>query len=306
MSTLLEDRPIDDQTLARPMLTRPLGSFPWDVSVITLGGVKWDTQCSDSEAVALIQRARELGVNTFDTAHGYGDGESERKLGLALADVREKVWINTKTMDRTYDGAMREMEISLERLRTEYVDVMFVHSVDHEEDYRLIMSPNSVLRAMEEMRDAGRIRHIGVSGHWVRDVMAKLIQEYTFEAVLFPAGLFNMAYDYSFIDTVLPIARSRNMAVLGMKVMGAGRVRHAASVEPYLRYSLDQPIDTAVIGAETMEQLEQNVRVAKSLSEPLTVEEQRSVYPEALEITREFGDGEFNWVSGYPSGNRSS
>src|SRR5947208_3597919 len=135
MSTLLEDRPIDDQTLARPMPTRPLGSFPWEVSVITLGGVKWDTQCSDSEAVALIQQC-------------------------------------------------------------------------------------------------------------------------SFEAVLFPAGLFNMAYDYSFSDTVLPIARSRNMAVLGMKVMGAGRVRHAASVEPYLRYSLNQPIDTAVIGAETMEQLE--------------------------------------------------
>src|SRR5687768_1465216 len=205
MAVILERPGSETDILTAPMPTRQLGPFDWRASVITMGGVKWDTQLSDEDVVALMHRALELGVNTFDTAHGYGDGESERKLGIALDGIRDRVWLNTKTMDRTYEGAMRQMEISLKRLRTDAVDLMFVHSVDNEDDYRQIMAPNSVLKAMEEMRDGGHVRHIGVSGHWVKEVMARLIQEYPFEAVLFPVGLFNRAYAYSFVDTVLPI-----------------------------------------------------------------------------------------------------
>ena len=299
MAIVLE-RPLEmNDASAAPTPVRKLGKFDWNASVITMGGVKWDTELSDQDVVALMQRAYELGINTFDTAHGYGEGESERKLGIALDGIRERIWLNTKTMDRTYDGAMRQMEISLERLRAEYVDLMFVHSVDNEDDYRRIMAPNSVLKAMEEMRDAGRIRHIGVSGHWVRDVQARLIREYPFEAVLFPVGLFNEAYGYSFIDSVLPVARSRNMAVLGMKVYAAGRVKRAASREPYLRYSLNLPIDTAVIGMDNIAQLEENVRIARDEPPQLTESEQRALFPEALEVTQQFDSGEFNWVSGY-------
>ena len=301
MAAILEVPDVRDTELTGPMPTRPLGPFNWRASVITMGGVKWDTELSDDQVTRLMHRALELGVNTFDTAHGYGDGESERKLGIALEGIRNRVWIDTKTMDRTYDGAMREMEISLKRLRTDYVDLMFVHSVDNEEHYRQIMAPNSVLRAMEEMKNAGRVRHIGVSGHWVRDVMARLIQQYPFEAVLFPVGLFNRAHQYSFVDTVLPIARERNMAVLGMKVYAAGRVKQTRSVEPYLRYSLNLPIDTAVLGVDNIEQLEENVRIAKSAPPPLSEEEQRALFPEALEATKTFDSGEFNWVSGYPA-----
>jgi predicted aldo/keto reductase-like oxidoreductase len=204
-------------------------------------------------------------------------------------------------MDRTYDGAMKQMEISLRRLRTDSVDLMFVHSVDNEEDYRKIMAPNSVLKAMEEMRDAGRIKHIGVSGHWVKDVMARLIQEYPFEAVLHPVGLFNEAYGYSFVEEVTPIAQSRNMAILGMKVFAAGRVKHAPSIEPYLRFSLGLPIHTAVLGMDDISQLEQNVAIAKSSARALTAEETETLHPEARRLTEAFDPGEFNWVSGYPA-----
>jgi hypothetical protein len=271
----------------------------WEASLLTLGGVKWDTQRSDAEAAQLIRRAIELGVNTFDTAFAYGGGESERKLGLGLEGVREQVWVSTKTMDRSYDGAKRQIETSLQRLRTDYIDLLFVHSLDNEDQYRRIIAPNSVLKALEEFRAAGHIRYVGVSGHWVRDVMARIIQEYPFDAVLFPVGLFNIAYNYSFIDTVLPIARERKMAVLGMKVFGAGRVKHAASIEPYLRYSLNLPIDTAVIGMDSIEQLEQNVRIVKSGPPPLSEAEMRALFPEAIRITQSWDRGEFNWISHY-------
>lgn len=305
MTTVLEpglmrpDSREAEDTLYAPMPTRPLGTFGWNASALTLGGVKWDTQCTDAEAADLVHRAIELGVNTFDTAHAYGNGESERKLGLALEGRRESVWVNTKTGDRTYDGAMREMELSLKRLRTDYVDLLFVHSLDNEDQYRQIMGPNSVLKALEEMRAAGRVRYVGVSGHWVKDVMARIIQEYTFDAVLFPVGFFNVAYGYDFPKTVLPIAKARNMATLGMKVFGAGRVAHAASVAPYLRYSLYVPVDTLVIGSDSIAQLEEKVRIVKSGPPPLTEAEEEALRPEAHAVTQQWDDGEFNWISGY-------
>src|SRR5687767_9265035 len=109
MTTAMLERPAtDDTVLLGPMPQRELRNMGWQASVLTLGGVKWEVKCSDSEAVALVHRAIELGVNTFDTAFIYGEGESERKLGLALEGIRDRYWINTKTIDRTYDGAMRQ------------------------------------------------------------------------------------------------------------------------------------------------------------------------------------------------------
>jgi uncharacterized protein len=298
MTTVLQ--PVTpSEILQAPMPQRPLGQLGWQASVLTLGGVKWDTKCTDEEAAALIHRAMELGVNTFDTAWGYGNGESERKLGLALEGVRDKVWVNTKTIDRTYDGAKQQIETSLQRLRTDRVDLLFVHSLDSEEQYRQIMGPNSVLKAIEEYRAAGHIGYVGVSGHWVKHVMARIIQEYPFDAVLFPIGLFNAAYGYSFLETVLPLAREQGMAVLGMKVFGAGRVKMAQSIEPYVRYSLNQAVDTAVIGFDSIAQLEQTVSIVKSDPEPLTGAEEQALYPEALAATQSFDELEFDWVSHY-------
>jgi predicted aldo/keto reductase-like oxidoreductase len=179
------------------------------------------------------------------------------------------------------------------------VDLMFVHSLDTEEQRRQILAPNSVLKAVEEFRAAGHIRYVGISGHWVRDAMARIVQDYAFDAVLFPAGIFNVAYDYSFFENVLPLARERNMAVLGMKIYGAGRIKHASSIEPYLRYSLNQPIDTAVIGVDSIPQLEQTVRIVKSLPAPLSEAEQAALLPEALAITQQWDEGQFAFVEGY-------
>ncbi len=285
--------------LALPMPTRPLGNFGWNASVLTLGGVKWDVLNDDAGAIAVVHKAMELGVNTFDTAHVYGNGESERKLGLAMQGVRERYWINTKVIDRTYDGAMRQIETSLQRLQTDYVDLMFVHSVDSEEHRDQIMAQNSVLKAVEEMKAAGHIRHIGVSGHWVRDVQAQMLEEYPFEAVLFPAGIFNLAYKYNFLETVLPVARKHNMAVLGMKIYGAGRVKKAASLAPYLRYSLHQDVDTLVIGMDTPAHVEATVRLIKANPPALTAAEIAATLPEAIAITQEWDEHEFSWVQGY-------
>lgn len=278
---------------------RPLGRTGWDASVITLGGVKWDTQVPEDEAIAIIRRAIELGINTVDTAHGYGKGESEMRMGMALEGLRDRVFLSTKTWQRGYDDAMREMELSLTRLRVDHVDLIVVHSLDNEEEYRQIMARPSVLDAMEKLRDQGMVRHIGVSGHWVKHVLQRIITEYPFDAVICPIGAFNVAYNYTFHDTVIAEARSRGMAILGMKVFGAGRVKHARSIEPYLRYSLHQPVDTLIVGADSMAQIEETVRIAASNPPPLTPEELTALLPEAIEVTQQFDDGEFRWISHY-------
>jgi aryl-alcohol dehydrogenase-like predicted oxidoreductase len=278
---------------------RPLGKTGWDASVIALGGVKWDTQVPEDEAIAIIRRAIELGINTVDTAHGYGGGQSETRMGMALEGLRDRVFLSTKTWQRSYDDAMREIELSLNRLRVSHVDLMVVHSLDNEEEYRQIMARPSVLDAMEKLRDAGLVRHIGVSGHWVKDVLRRIITEYPFDAVICPAGAFNVAYNYTFHDTVIAEARSRGMAVLGMKVYGAGRVKHARSIEPYLRYSLHQPVDTLIVGADSIAQIEETVRIASSNPPPLRPEELEAILPEAIEVTQQFEDGEFRWISHY-------
>jgi len=289
----------EEELVSKPMPQRPLRNMGWNASLLTLGGVKWDVKCSDSEAAALVHRAMELGVNTFDTAHIYGNGESERKLGLALEGERHRIWLNTKVIDRTYDGAKRMFETSLQRLRTDYVDLLFVHSLDTEDQREQIMEAESVLKAIEEYRRAGNVRYIGVSGHWVKDVMLRILGEHKFDAALFPVGLFNLAYEYSFLDTVLPYARSRDMAVFGMKVYAAGRIKKARSIAPYLRYSIQQDIDTAIIGMDSIAQLEETVRILKSDPAPLSEAEVQALLPEAIAITQEWDEHEFSWVQGY-------
>jgi aryl-alcohol dehydrogenase-like predicted oxidoreductase len=296
MTTLTDST---QDTLLAPMPVRALGNFGWRASVFTLGGVKWDTQIPEAEAVKLVHRAIELGVNTFDTASGYGNGQSETRLGLALQGHRDKVFVSTKTGKRDYDGAKAEIEQSLKRLRTDHIDLYFVHSIESDEDTGKVLSDDGVLKAMREFKDAGHIKHIGVSGHWFKHNMIRAIQSFPFEAVLLPAGLFNEAYGYSFVKEVVPIARQLGLAVMGMKVLGAGRAKHAADITPYLRFSYNQDIDTAVIGCDSIAQLEQNLRILKSRPAPLPDAEAKALFGEAHAITQEWEPLEFSWVQHY-------
>ena len=288
-----------EEALNLPMPSRPLGRTGWNVSRLVLGGVKWDTQLPEAEAVRLLRRAVALGVNAIDTAFIYGKGQSETRLGLALEGLRERVFVSTKVSDRSYDGARRQMDESFRRLRMERVDLMFMHALDDAADLKSILGRQGVLRAIEEYRAAGRIRWVGASSHWYRDSLWRLMEEYPLDAVLFAGGLFNQAYDYDYLETTLPLARRRGIATMSMKIFGAGRVKHAADVEPYLRYALHTGADALVIGCDSVAQLEQTVAIVKRQPPPLTPDEQRALYPECRRITQSWDAGEYNWVSHY-------
>lgn len=296
---------MDNTNLNAPMPTRQLGRIPWQASRFAIGGVKYDTQLEQDDVNALVHRALDLGVNVVDTAFAYGGGASETKLGIALEGRRQEVFLCSKTIDRSYDGAMFQMETSFQRLKTDVIDLMYLHGIDDEDEYQRSTAPEGSLRAITELRDAGRIRHIGLSGHWVRHIIKRLVLEFPFDAILVPVGIFNHAYDYRFVDTVVPVARERGMAVLGMKVFGAGRARHAASIEPYLRYSLNQDADSLVIGVDSIQDVEQIVGIVKSGPPALSDEELAATTAEALAISQEWGPGEFPWVHHYTAENRA-
>jgi len=282
-----------------PMPTRALPGLGHRASRLTLGGVKWDSQIPEADAIDLIHRAIDLGVNTFDTAPVYGGGKSETRLGKALAGRRDRFWITTKTIQRGYDDAKRDIEGSLDRLATDTIDLLLVHGVDNDDDADKILDPNGVLKAIEAFRDAGHIKHVGVPGHHYKHNMTRVIEACDFEAVLLPAGIFNEAYSYSYLREVVPVARRRGLTVMGMKIMGAGRAKHTADPSVYLRYALGQDIDTAVVGCESIAQLEHNVAVVKSKAQPPTAAEVEALFPEAKRVTESWDAGEFNWVGHY-------
>ena len=256
---------------------RPLGKTGFDVSIFALGGVKYNF-LEDQDAAAVVHRALDLGVNYIDTAYGYQD--SERKIGLATSERRDEVFLATKTGKRDRDGAGPEIEESLQRFQTDCIDCLQIHWVDTEEDIKAILAPDGVIKLLEELRSTGTIRFIGVTGHRA-PMVAKVLREYAFDILLTPMGAMHGAVR-PYFDMVLDAARENGTGVLGMKVMAYEFL--AAHKEHALRYVLGLPgVAAAVVGVDTIEQLEEHVSVAAAF-QPLTDEERTSLLTAAGEI----------------------
>jgi len=264
------------QTATLP--TRPLGRTGIDITVFSLGGVKYN-QLHDAEAAAVVGRAIDLGVNYIDTAHGYKD--SERKIGLVTADRRDEVFLATKTPQRSRDGAMRAVEESLKRLRTDRVDVVQIHDLYTEQQLAEITGPNGALKAFEALRDAGAVRFIGVTGHRRPEVLTQAMREYPFDTLLVSVGPMQRTVR-PFYHTVMPVARQRGVGVIGMKVVAAGLLREHA--EASLRFVATLPgVASALVGVDSVEQLERNVAVVRDL-QPLSDAERDALLTAARAI----------------------
>ena len=257
---------------------RPLGATGLDVSILALGGVKYNF-LPDDEAAALVNRAIDLGINYIDTAYGYE--ESERKIGLVLRDRRDEVVLATKTIRRDYDAAAAELEQSFERLQTDYIDIVQIHDLHSEQDMATIMKPDGALKAVEELRDAGRVGFVGVTSHVDPVILARALRAYPFDTILTSLGAVHAAVR-PFYDTIMPAARERNVGVLAMKVMAYGFL--ADHVDAALRYAMGLPgVAAAVVGVDDTAQLEQLVAIA-SRFKPLTDSESKKLLADARDI----------------------
>jgi aryl-alcohol dehydrogenase-like predicted oxidoreductase len=254
-------------TLAdQPMPMATLGKSGLRVSRFCLGGYHMAVR-GEENGVRLIHRAIELGVNFFDSAHHYHKGLSDEIYGKALAGgLRHQVLLMSKAQLRDRDGAMRQLEETLRRMRTDYLDLWQCHEVSTQQEVDRILGPNGALEAFVKAKEQGKARHIGFTGHHDPAVHQRLLDAFDgWETVQHPVNLIDPHY-LSFIRTVLPNIRKKGLGLLAMKTNAMGEIHRngIATVAECLRFAWSQDVDTVVSGVETLEQLEENVRVCKT------------------------------------------
>ena len=220
---------------------------------------------SFEEAKAVTQRAYELGVNYFDNAHSYWNGRSEEVYGAALAPFRKEVFITTKSVNRSREGAERELHLSLKRLKTDYVDLWQIHSVTTMEDVEKVFAPGGAIEAFEAAKKAGKCRFIGFTGHHdPQSHLAMLARYKHFDTILLPLNAADPSY-LSFETQVLEEARKQNLGIQGMKSLANAKLLQSFSVKECLTYVLSLPIHCLAVGCTTIGQLEDDVRIAQQL-----------------------------------------
>ncbi|MBM9537112.1 aldo/keto reductase [Desulfobulbus alkaliphilus] len=257
----------DSEVGGSPMPTRTLGLTGRKVSIFGLGGESTLERVErQDDAVAIIDRAIDLGVNYIDTSPTYGGGGSEINIGKVMARRRREVFLTSKTHDRSYDGTMRLIEGSLERLQTDYLDLYQVHNlrVGHELDR--VLGRNGAILAMEKLKSQGVIKHIGITGHKDPDLLVRGIESYDFDTILLTLNAGDIHYA-PFKTGLLQKAVAKRMGIIAMKVTAVNRIVRPAgilSMEEALGYTLSHPVATAIVGISKLDQIDENVRIARN------------------------------------------
>ncbi len=242
---------------------RVLGRTRRQVSILAFGGGSRFLMYKDEqEALAVLDRALDLGITYIDTAFSYGQGQSEQRVGKGLGARRKDVFLATKMPDRDYDGLMRRLEASLQRLQTDHVDLLHIHGLGLADDLEKIEKQGG-MKALYKAREQKMALAIGVSCHQDGAVLKQCIERHDLDCVQMAL---NASRNNQFEELALPAANRKNLGVIAMKVtaqeklvgQGSGR----ASIEDLLRYSLSLPVSAAVVGMPRREFLEQNVAIA--------------------------------------------
>lgn len=249
---------------------RTLGRTGASVSILAMGcGSRFLAYPAD-QATAVLEKAVGLGIDYLDTAVGYGDGESETRLGRFLATRRKDVFLATKvpTRARTRDAALKEVEASLKRLQTDHLDLLHLHSLGDEADLAKIEAPDGAIKALYELREQKVTRFVGMTSHTDGAVMAKAIERHDLDCVQMAM---NPVRALHFEELALPAANRKNLGVILMKVTGQDKllVDGGADAASLLRYAWSLPISAAVCGMPKLEFLEANVATARAYSSPL-------------------------------------
>jgi aryl-alcohol dehydrogenase-like predicted oxidoreductase len=266
---------------------RPLGKTGVDVTILGLGGEGiLRTFGQETEAIPLIHRAIDSGITYFETARAYSGSESY--YGMALGERRKEIFLASKSHERTAGGAQKHLETTLKNLRTSHLDLWMVHDVRTPKDIDQIFGPNGAIETFERARKDRVVRFIGISGHRNPAILSRALDLFPFDAVLMPINPAEPFY-WSFFEDALPKAQQKGLAILGMKTLSRGvamKIFGLDSAETFLRFALSQPITAAVVGCDTLEQLEMNVRIAESFH-PMPQKEQNILLNKVKPYARE-------------------
>jgi aryl-alcohol dehydrogenase-like predicted oxidoreductase len=249
------------------MPMRVLGKTGLEVSVLSFGGGSQFVKNQDGVWERMLERALEVGINYFDTATEYAYKgsklHSEERFGeiLSTSAYRDKVIISTKFNSRDEDGMMKEFEESLDRLKTDYVDVIGIHSIERDEDIAAIES--GVYKRMLQLKDSGAARFVGFSCMNSSEKSKELIEKLDPDVAILAM---NPTQYGDFAKVALPSARAKNTGTIAMKVLRNLVGKNGTTAKELITYAVTQQgVASAVIGHVGMETFEENVRLVKEI-----------------------------------------
>jgi aryl-alcohol dehydrogenase-like predicted oxidoreductase len=261
--------------------------------------------------VPIVERALDLGVNYIDTSSIYGGPErwSERYIGEVMRRRRASAFLASKTKERTRDGSLRMLEQSLKLLETDHLDLWQLHDIGLPEDIEAVFAKGGAMEALRQAQEQKIVRHLGLTGHYRPDALAEGIRRFPFDTILMAVNAAD-PHHFSFTETLLPLAVEKRMGIIGMKIPGRSRLLASwtpPSVErqknswegaviattpgPLLMreamyYSLSLPVSTVIIGCDNVQQLEENVQLAREFT-PLSAHQMSALSARAEPVSKQ-------------------
>jgi hypothetical protein len=294
------------------MPTRNLGKTGHRVGIFSLGGQS-AIERANNEAIAvpLVERALDLGVNYIDTSSIYGGPQrwSERYIGQVMKRRRREVFLASKTKERTRDGSLRMIEESLKLLNTDHLDLWQLHDIGIDRDVDEVFAKGGAMEALVEMRDQKVVRFLGLTGHHRPGPLMNAIRRFPFDAILLAVNAAD-PHHYSFITDLLPLTVEKQMGIIGMKITGRGRLLSTWTPPPLeqqrrswegvviaenpgtigmrdaMYYTLSMPVSTAIIGCDSVAQLEENVQLAREFT-PLSQAQMAALVEKAAPCSKQ-------------------
>ena len=255
-----------------PVPLRSFGRHDEQISLLGVGGAHLGGP-EEAEAIRIVHEAIDAGVTFMDNAWEYNDGESERRMGLALAqgNYRERAFLMTKDCahDRVAAHSMEKLEESLRRLQTDHLDLWQIHEVVWDRDPERVFAPGGSAEALLKAKEQGKVRYIGFTGHKHPRLHRQMLEQgFPWDAVQMPLNVFD-AHFASFEREIVPICQDRGIAVLGMKSNAGGhlqKVQTSVTPEDALRYAMSLPVATVISGMDSLEVFRKNLKVAQEFT----------------------------------------
>lgn len=300
----LPENPVTPQA----MPTRNLGRTGYRTGIFSLGGqAAVEQPNNEALAVAIVEKALDLGVNYVDTAAAYGGNArwSQKYIGQVMKRRRKEVFLASKTHDRTRDGSLKLLEESLTLLNTDHLDLWQVHNLARLEQVEQIFAKDGAMEALLQAREQKMVRFLGISGHADPEVLIEAIRRFPFDTLLLALNAAD-PHHLSFKEKLLPLAVEKQMGIIGMKIPARGRILAGWTPPPLeqqrpverparpgvlnmreaLYYVLSLPVSTVIIGCDSPAQVEENVRLAREFT-PLNEQQMAALTARTEPIARQ-------------------
>ena len=260
--------------MAEPIRETSFGTGRQQVTTVGLGGEGiLRTANRLTHARKVLFEALDQGITYFDSAPAYSD--SELYLGSVWKEKpaeRLQVFQTSKSALRDKAGAEAQLEKSLKRLHTDYLDLWQIHDLRTKRDFDAIAGPGGALEAFVEAKKAGKVKNIGVTGHFDPNILARAVWEWPVDSVMLPVNPVEELIG-GFLTKTLVEARRRNIAVIGMKILGASHYilpKYDVSAELLIRYALSHEITVAIVGCTAPDEVQTLADAGRSSSRAIS------------------------------------